>query len=129
MTLDKAETIFFRALNNVLGEPYVLSKSLNKPISSDIIYLNSDYRRMNFQVETEKLFSDVLNELGSDFKFSSQSLVHHIDGMVYQHPQLGTRIIELEEEQHFTAARLLIIKAPYFCNPQIYSQIFHYYLR
>lgn len=107
----KAEETFFAALRNVIGQEFVIAKSLGRPISSNQVFLNSDYREMHFPEIIEKKIKNVLTELGSDLKLSSASMVHHIDGMIVNHPILGTRIIEFDEEQHFTPARLITFEA------------------
>ncbi|SEW12062.1 hypothetical protein SAMN05421765_2430 [Kaistella antarctica] len=52
----------------------------------------------------------ILSDLKSNKQFSSDSLAHFIDGAIMNHPILKSRIVEFDEEQHFTPARLSTIK-------------------
>jgi hypothetical protein len=120
----KAEETFFAAMRNLLDHQYVFAKSLGKTLNSSQVYLKSDYREMHFPEPINDLFKRVLDDLGSDFSFPSNSMIHHIDGMVINHPVLGTRIIEFDEEQHFTPAKLLTVNAVDEFEP---SQMNKYY--
>jgi hypothetical protein len=98
------ETRFFRAFASVAGESYLLSKSLAKPISSSDVFLSDHFQDYGFNPAIEDLFKAILNRLLSNFSFSGNSLSHHIDGMLVNHPQFGSRMVEFDEEQHFTPA-------------------------
>lgn len=100
----KDETIFFSAIKELLGEEWLLSKSIQKPISSTVIFLSDDFRNYAFPKLIENNFEELLEALKSNYSFSSKSLSHHIDGLIKNHPLLGSRIVEFDEEQHFTPA-------------------------
>lgn len=108
---EKAEGNFFAALGNLLDNNYVLAKTLGKPVRSDHVFLNSHFEEMKFPEDANAMIRKVLDELNSDYNMSRNSMVQHIDGMIVNHPTLGTRIVEFDEEQHFTPARLVTFTA------------------
>ena len=61
-------------------------------------------------MEVNECYWKILTDLKSNKQFSSDSLSHHIDGIIYNHPLLKSRIVEFDEEQHFTPARMDTIK-------------------
>jgi len=99
------ETKFFVALSEITGKEQLLSKSTDRPIQSADIFLSDNYADYGFDKAITGCFKDLLEKLKSNSSFSSESLSHHIDGAVINHPELGSRIIEFDEEQHFTPAR------------------------
>jgi len=107
---DKDETRFFQAFAEAIGIEYLVSKSVGKPIGAEDAFLTDDFRKYGFPDEVEKNFETFLEELNSNFNFSGKSLAHHIDGLLVNHPQLGTRIVEFDEEQHFTPSLFTVIK-------------------
>lgn len=107
---DKDETRFFQAFAEVVGVEYVFSKSVGKPVNAEQAFLSDDFRKYAFPNEVEKNFETFLEDLNSNFKFSGKSLAQHIDGLLVGHPQLGTRIVEFDEEQHFTPSLFTILK-------------------
>lgn len=107
----KAEGKFFAALGNLLDIKYVFAKSIGKPVRPDQVVLNSHYEEMGFHAEINVKFRTVLDDLESDYSMPRNSMVQHIDGMIVNHPILGTRIVEFDEEQHFTPARLVTFTA------------------
>lgn len=123
----KAEGVFFAALGNMLDNKYVLAKSLGKPVRSDQLVLNSHFEEMKFPEEVNAKIRKVLDELESDYMMPRNNMVQHIDGMIVNHPTLGTRIVEFDEEQHFTPARLVTLNAlagmDYEGLAQVYSAI------
>jgi hypothetical protein len=108
---EKAEGKFFAALSNLLDNKYVLAKTLGKPVRSDQVFLNSHFEEMKFPEAVNAKIRVVLEELNSDYKMPRNSMVQHIDGMIVKHPTMGTRIVEFDEEQHFTPARLVTFTA------------------
>lgn len=102
----KDETRFFQAFSEAIGPNFLLSKSIGRPISSSHIFLSNNYREYDFSSSIINCYSNLLKDLKSNNLFSSQSLSHYIDGLTINHPLLGTRIIEFDEEQHFTPARM-----------------------
>jgi hypothetical protein len=101
----KDETIFFIALSELIGKDYLLSKSIGKPINSSHIFLTNNFKDYNFGKETNDCYSEVLTSLKSNKLFSSDSLSHYVDGLIIKHPVIESRIVEFDEEQHFTPAR------------------------
>lgn len=47
----KDETRFFIGFSELLGKDYLLSKNIEKPISSSHIFLPNDFRKYNFNKE------------------------------------------------------------------------------
>lgn len=109
-TKTNDETYFFRAFSEIVGESYLLSKSIGKPINKGNIFLSNNYKDYLFEAEIDNFYSEVLDVLKSNFLFSSESLSHYVDGLIVKHPQLKTRIVEFDEEQHFTPARMASLK-------------------
>ena len=107
---ESDETRFFKALES-LFPGYIISKSVNRTVSDKEVFLNDDYRLMELSKETENDFNIILMQLNSDFGFSGKSLSSYIDGCIYNHPVLGSRIVEFDEEQHFSPARLISLNA------------------
>lgn len=101
---EKDEMKFFTALSEVLGRQWLLSKSIGKPISSSDVFLSDNFLNYGLPKSIEKKFEALLKGLKSNFSFSSKSLSHFIDGLLVKHPVLGSRIVEFDEEQHFTPA-------------------------
>lgn len=105
----KDETRFFQAFAAVLGERHFLSKSIDKTINNNNVFLSDDFRNYSFTKGINQNFENFLADLNSNFNFSGKSIVHHIDGLLVRHPQLGTRIVEFDEEQHFTPSFYTIL--------------------
>jgi len=101
----KDETKFFNALSKIIGFEYILSKSIGKPINSTHIFLSNNYKDYSFNQEINESYYKILNDLKSNHSFTSDSLSHHVDGLIINHQILKNRIIEFDEEQHFTPAR------------------------
>ncbi|MCF8260331.1 MAG: hypothetical protein K9J12_06125 [Melioribacteraceae bacterium] len=100
-----AETKFFTEFAKLIGNKYLLSESVGKPIKSDHTFLNSNFREYDFDQKVLYSIEKLLDALNSDKNFNSKSLSHYVDGMTIYHPILKTRIVEFDEEQHFTPAR------------------------
>jgi hypothetical protein len=101
----KDEDKFFLAFSALAGKECIVSKSIGKPISKSDVFLSDNYLNYSFEHHVIDCYKDLLDVLDSDGSFSSASLSHVIDGLVIGHPVLGTRIVEFDEEQHFTPAR------------------------
>ena len=99
------ETKFYKALENVVGPQYLLSKNIGRKITKNDLFLDKDYRRYSFPSNIENLFSQILEDLNSSGKILTGSLSHNVDGIIQEHPKLKTRIIEFDEEQHFNPFR------------------------
>jgi len=110
-TSQKDESLFFEALSNLIGQDYFQSKSIGKPITSTHAFLSDDYREYGFPEAAIQSIENLLNTLQSNKSFKGGSLSHHIDGLLFNHPKLGTRIIEFDEEQHFTPALRFAIES------------------
>ena len=100
----KDEARFFKAFATLVGSDYFKSKSIGRLITSGDVFLSNDYRKYGFKSEINLSFKILLERLNSDFSFGGTSLSHHIDGFLINHPVLGSRIVEFDEEQHFTPA-------------------------
>jgi hypothetical protein len=109
-TMEKDETRFFKAFAEVIGVKYLLSKSIEKPINAENAFLSDDFRKYTFTSEVKDNFENFLEDLNSNFNFSGNSIAHHIDGLLVNHPLLGTRIVEFDEEQHFTPSLFTVLK-------------------
>lgn len=103
---NKDETRFFIGFSELLGTNYFLSKSIEKPINSSHIFLSNSFENYNFNKEINDCYLQILKNLKSNCIFSSDTLSHHIDGAIINHPILQSRIVEFDEEQHFTPARM-----------------------
>lgn len=99
------ETKFFLALSEIVGVDYIQSKSVGKSIDSSHIFLSNNYQDYSFKQDVIDCYINILADLISNNLFSSDSLSHHVDGIIIDHPHLNTRIVEFDEEQHFTPAR------------------------
>jgi len=102
----KDETRFFIAFSELIGKDYLISKSIGKPVSSSHLFLSKNFENYNFNKKIKDCYLNILIDLKSNKQFDSDSLSHHIDGIISNHPILKNRIIEFDEEQHFTPARL-----------------------
>jgi hypothetical protein len=118
---DSDEARFFEALADVLGYDYLKAKKLGKPVTGNDVFLSNSIDRYDFDSKASNIYSQILDVLLSDRKFSGENMAHHIDGMIVNHPQFGNRIVEFDEEQHFTPARSItldlmnsLLCAPYF---------------
>lgn len=101
----KDETKFFIALSEIFGNNYIQSKSINRAINSSQVFLSNNYLDYKFNHKVNDCYEGILKNLKSNNLFSSNSLSHYIDGIIINHPILKTRIVEFDEEQHFTPAR------------------------
>jgi hypothetical protein len=105
----KDETRFFKALAAVLGSDNLYSNSINKPVTSSHIFFSDNYSDYDFDHSIDANFKSFLLQLNSNFKFYSKSLAHHLDGLSIDHPMYGSRIVEFDEEQHFTPALRVVL--------------------
>lgn len=111
--MGKNETKFYKCFQNIIGEEYLKSKSVDRKISKDDIFLSSNYRDYSFDDNTVSIIEEILKEFNSNLNIPSISLVSYIDGMIVNHPKLRNRIVEFDEEQHFSPYRqkaLVILK-------------------
>lgn len=119
---ESDEGRFFRLLAQIIGHEYLQSKSIGKAIDTDWVVLPADFRKFTFSnIRIPSMLQTLLKDLDSDFKFGDNNLTSYIDGLIFDHPDAGTRIIEFDEEQHYTPPRyytLLNLKetidCPYF---------------
>ena len=119
------ETKFFNAFSKIIGFEYILSKSIGKPINSMHIFLSNNYKDYSFNQEINKSYFRILNDLKSNHTFTSDSLSHYVDGLIINHPVLKNRIIEFDEEQHFTPARKDTLKHLSAILPDQYFKTFY----
>jgi len=121
---EKDETKFFRALTQLIGIDNILSKSVGKPITADDVFLSSNYCDFGFTEEINNYYKEILTKLKSNNLFKSKSLSHYIDCVIINHPILKTRIVEFDEEQHFTPARLDTLNILLDLFPDNYLPVF-----
>ena len=100
------EKKFFKIFSKIIGTNFLLSKNIEKPVTSEQIFLSSFFLDYEFDEKIIKIYEKILSELNSTKNFKSYSLSHLIDGFIIDHPIFGNRIVEFDEEQHFTPARL-----------------------
>jgi len=99
------EARFFRILNDMIGDEFLQAKSIGKLVDKDLLDLPGDYRKLSYKPGIMRLLHKIAETLGSDFDFGNTNLNGHIDGLIIDHPVAGTRIVEFDEEQHFTPPR------------------------
>ena len=107
---EKDEGRFFAALANLLDSKNIKAKSLFKPVTSSDLILYKSHDKMELDEIASNQMELLLEQLGSNGKLGSGNLERFIDGMIVNHPVLGTRIVEFDEEQHFTPARLVTLR-------------------
>jgi hypothetical protein len=98
--MGDVEMKFFTALKNVLGETYVRS-----PFDCRIY---AKYEDNNYQHTVKELAESILKTINSTYDFSNRPTP--VDGAIVNHPQLGTRLVEFDEYQHFTPMRAKVIE-------------------
>jgi len=121
---NKDETKFFIGFSELFGVEYLLSKSIGKPINSSHIFFSKNFEDYNFNKEINDCYLDILKDLKSNNIINSNSLSHHIDGLIINHPILQSRIVEFDEEQHFTPARMDTISHLQEILPDYYFSVF-----
>lgn len=101
----KDEIRFFRAFQTLIGKDYLYAKSLGMMLPGNVVIVSRDYRLCGLPENIVSSFESIMKNLGSDGEPGTGSLVPFIDGFISAHPNLGSRIVEFDEEQHFTPAR------------------------
>lgn len=95
------EKRFFKCLKETIGDKYIKDK-----VCKDDIFLSKKYTEYSFEDEVNKVYQIILTRFKCVYEdISAASLAHCIDGMIINHPTLHTRIVEYDEEQHFTTLR------------------------
>ena len=105
MTKEKDEITFLNAISNVLSDKYLFSNKIKKPISERHLYFNKDFRNFQLEENIRLSLNKLTKKLKCSFLFSKGGLYQYLDLMVFDHPELGSRLIEFDEEQHFTIYR------------------------
>ena len=118
---DKDETRFFIALAKVLGEQFLLSKGIGKPVTG--VFYKAHYKDYDFPTSVNQNYKKVLTAWQSNFAFGSKSLIQFLDGFILNHPRLGTRMVEFDEEQHFTPALKDIIQSQSLVCKKYYLEL------
>lgn len=103
------EKYFFQNLSAIVGSN-LIAKSIGKNVTRNDVFLDKDFRRHGLPHEIELMFAMMLKELLSTGSIGSGSLSHHVDGMFINHTKYGSRIIEFDEEQHFTPFRSVSLR-------------------
>lgn len=98
--MPQAEVKFFNALKCVLGEAHVIHKP-GLPIYTK-------YERTHYKDSVNELAESVLKNFNSTYDFSNMTTP--VDGIIVDHTQFGTRVVEFDEYQHFTPMRAKIIE-------------------
>ncbi len=101
---------FFRKFADVIGLDYIQAKGIDRPIATDLVELPCDYRKLTFNPDIRLMPNEMVELLDGDFNFGNNSLASKIDGLIIEHPLAGTRIVEFDEEQHFTPPRLFALE-------------------
>jgi hypothetical protein len=107
---ESDELRFFRKFADVIGLDYIQAKGIERPIDTDLVELPCDYRKLTFKPDIKLMLKEIVELLDGDFNFGNNSLASKIDGLMIEHPLAGTRIVEFDEEQHFTPPRLFTLQ-------------------
>ena len=94
---------FFRILLELLEDEGELHQNKRLLIATDF-----DSRIRNLPLFSD-LYANVLISLNSTYDFPNNNGPKY-DGFLMNHPKLGSRIIEFDEEQHFTPHRMKTIQ-------------------
>ena len=120
--MKNKESIFFQNLKIILGEKFIKAKILSKPVKKEDVFLDKNYIKYQFNYDINKIFVLALNELLCNESIPDGSLSHYVDGLIYNHPIFGKRIIEFDEEQHFNPFRKETLK--YLSDSVLYKKVY-----
>ncbi|MBK7853263.1 MAG: hypothetical protein IPJ66_19610 [Bacteroidetes bacterium] len=101
---------FFQALRQVIGKEELYAKSLGKHLQAGFLTLPRQIEFADLTPALSEMMKQINSVLMKDGDAGKGTLVARLDGFVYKHPVLGTRIVEFDEEQHFTPARKETLK-------------------
>ncbi|HNP47842.1 MAG TPA: hypothetical protein PKL85_03350 [Bacteroidia bacterium] len=101
---------FFQALRMVIGKDDLYAKSLGKHLQAGFVTLPRQIEFADLSPELSEMMKQINVALMKDGDAGKGTLVARLDGFVHKHPVLGTRIVEFDEEQHFTPARKETLK-------------------
>jgi hypothetical protein len=110
MTKANEEIIFLKNLEQIIGSKFLKSNKLNRKILKTDIFLDKDFRKYELNDQLKEILINLLIDFECNYNFSNGALYQYIDGLIFNHPRYGTRIIEFDEEQHFTPFRLYSLK-------------------
>ena len=96
------QVFFFRMLLDVLRSEGELLQNQRLVIATDF-----ESRISELPIYSE-LYTKTLSSLKSTYDFPNNNGPKY-DGLLMNHPQLGSRVIEFDEEQHFTPHRMKTI--------------------
>jgi hypothetical protein len=102
---EKDEDRFFGVFNTVTGGEFLDSKCIGKPVDGTFIYIPADYKSLELSSGIKAMFAQITEVLGSDGNFGAGNLNHHIDALLIDHPLMGSRVVEFDEEVNFTPPR------------------------
>lgn len=108
--MPKNEDHFFRALNVAVGSTHIKSKSLGTKVSASDVFLDKNFENYEFPDSVKLLLKELNIDLCSTGSPGSGSLAHFVDGLFSNHPVYGTRIVEFDEEQHFSLFRAATLR-------------------
>lgn len=110
----KDQEIFYSALKSILTSNHLKSNIKNlelSKITKDDVFIEKDYRKLKIKDNTlNESIQNVLDLFKCNYQFAAGKLQQYIDGLIINHPILGTRIIEFDEEQHFNPFRLATLQ-------------------
>lgn len=104
------ELIFLDVLENIIGKDFLKSHKLKRKITKSDLFFEKDFRKYELENQLSTIITNILSDFECNYNFSSVTLYQYIDSMVIAHKIYGTRIIEFDEEQHFTPFRLSSLK-------------------
>jgi hypothetical protein len=83
---------------------------LGKHLQAGFVTLPRQIEFADLTPALSEMMKQINSVLMKDGDAGKGTLVARLDGFVYKHPVLGTRIVEFDEEQHFTPARKETLK-------------------
>jgi hypothetical protein len=108
---QKDEERFFVTLEQIIGKQFLYAKVLKRPVNKSFLFLSKNYLTSDLPAAINACYQELFTILLAKGPIPNGSLEHNIDGFISNHPQFGNRIIEFDEEQHFTPARYYSLKA------------------
>lgn len=113
-----AEDKFLQAVSDVVGLRVDTTRSA-------LVYANSQ-RNHYIDPCVSKILEEIKALLHSTEDFSNRHAP--VDGIIWNHQELGTRVIEFDEYQHFTPQRKLTIEISEKYRPLSFHERYRHYL-
>ena len=124
--MPESEKLFFAALQQIVKPRHLKAKSLDRRVSTEDVFLDSDYTLFDLPADVVAAFGPLLEGLLNTGPIPSGSLSRYVDGLLVGHPELGTRIVEFDEEQHFNTFRLVTLQC---LAPMVSTSYAEHYLK